>query len=123
MSKPNVAILGLGIMGAGMAGRLLSASFPLTVYNRNREKAVPFLNGGAFAAATPREAALRSQIVISMVANDDASRDVWLGEQGALAGSAAGSLLMECSTLTANWIHELASKAAERRCRFLDAPV
>jgi 3-hydroxyisobutyrate dehydrogenase len=123
MSKPNVAILGLGIMGAGMARRLLSASFPLTVYNRNREKAAPFLSEGALVARTPREAASRSQIVISMVANDEASRDVWLGEQGALAGSAAGSLLIECSTLTANWIHELASKAAERHCRFLDAPV
>jgi len=123
MSKPNVAILGLGIMGTGMARRLLSASFPLAVYNRNREKAAQFLNEGAFVATTPREAASRSQIVISMVANDDASRDVWLGKEGALAGAAPDSLLIECSTLTANWMHELASKAAEYRCRFLDAPV
>ena len=68
MSKTNVAILGLGIMGSGMANRLLSANFPLTVYNRNREKCVPFGSAGAFVAASPREAASRSQIVISMVA-------------------------------------------------------
>jgi 3-hydroxyisobutyrate dehydrogenase len=58
-----------------------------------------------------------------MVANDEASRNIWLGGQGVLAAVAANSLLIECSTLTASWIHELAAKAAERHCRFLDAPV
>lgn len=123
MSKPSVAILGLGIMGSGMAGRLLSAGFPLTVYNRNQEKCAPLVKQGATSVATPRDAASRSEIIISMVANDEASRDIWLGEQGALTGTAANYLLIECSTLTANWIHELAAKAAEHRCRFLDAPV
>lgn len=123
MEKPKVAILGLGIMGTGMAGRLLSADFPLTVYNRNREKMASFASQGAFAAATPREAASRSEIILSMVSNDEASRDVWLGDNGALAGAAADSLLIESSTLSVQWIHELASKANERNCRFLDAPV
>ncbi|HUA16830.1 MAG TPA: NAD(P)-dependent oxidoreductase [Verrucomicrobiae bacterium] len=123
MAKPKVAILGLGIMGSGMAHRLLSAGFPLAVYNRNREKCAPLVSEGAFAAATPREAAARSQIVLSMVANDEASRDVWLGDDGALAGAAADSLLIESSTLSSSWILELAAKAAERHCRFLDAPV
>jgi 3-hydroxyisobutyrate dehydrogenase len=123
MAKPTVAILGLGIMGSGMAGRLLSAEFPLTVYNRNREKCGPFVVKGASAAATPREAAARSQIVISMVANDEASRDIWLAESGALSGAAANSLLIESSTLSSAWIHELAAKASECHCRFLDAPV
>ena len=53
MTKPAVAILGLGIMGSGMARRLLSANFPVTVYNRSREKSAPFVSAGAFAAATP----------------------------------------------------------------------
>lgn len=110
-------------MGSGMAGRLLSAGFPLTVYNRNQEKCAPLVQQGATSVATPRDAASRSEIIISMVANDEASRDIWLGEQGALTGAAANDLLIECSTLTANWIHELAAKAAEQRCRFLDAPV
>ena len=123
MSKPKVAILGLGIMGSGMAGRLLSQGFPLTVYTRNREKCAPFVSDGAFAAETPREAASRSQIIISMVSNDEASRAIWLGENGALAGAAEGSLLIESSTLGSNWIHELAVNAAERNCLFLDAPV
>lgn len=110
-------------MGSGMAGRLLSAGFPLTVYNRNQEKCTPLVKQGATSVATPRDAASRSEIIISMVANDEASRDIWLGERGALGGVAANYLLIECSTLTANWIHELAANAAAHRCRFLDAPV
>jgi 3-hydroxyisobutyrate dehydrogenase len=123
MSIPSVAILGLGIMGSGMARRLLSANFPLTVYNRNPEKSAPFASGGADVARTPREAAARSRIIISMVANDAASRNVWLGEDGALRGATANSILIESSTLSTAWIHELATKAAEHGCRFLDAPV
>jgi 3-hydroxyisobutyrate dehydrogenase len=123
MSKPSVAILGLGIMGSGMANRLLSATFPLTVYNRKREKCVPFASAGAFIADSPREAAFRSRIILSMVADDAASRDVWLGEEGALNGATAGSVLIESSTLSGDWIQELAAKAVERGCQFLDAPV
>jgi 3-hydroxyisobutyrate dehydrogenase len=123
MSKPNVAILGLGVMGSGMAGRLLSSGFPLAVYNRNREKSAPFAAKGAHAAATPREAASKAQFILSMVANDAASRDIWLGEDGALAGAAPNSILIESSTLSGGWIQELAAKATERGCRFLDAPV
>ena len=70
MSKPRVAVLGLGTMGAGMAGRVLAAGFPLAVYNRNREKADPFSNAGALVAGSPREAASRADIILSMVADD-----------------------------------------------------
>ena len=123
MSKPSVAILGLGIMGSGMAGRLLNANFPLTVYNRNRERCIPFASTEAFVGASPREAASRAQIILSMVSDDVASRNVWLGENGALSGASAGSVLIECSTLSVGWVQELATKAGERGCRFLDAPV
>ena len=123
MAQPRVAILGLGIMGTGMANRLLSANFPLTVYNRNREKSVPFADAGAFVAESPREAAVRSEIILSMVGDDAASRGVWLGENGALAGARPNAVLIESSTLSGDWIQELAAKAAEWGCRFLDAPV
>src|SRR6266478_310357 len=123
MSKPRMAILGLGIMGAGMASRLLSAGFPVAVYNRNPDKAGPFSNAGALVAGSPREAASQAEIIISMVADDLASQGVWLGENGALAGAARGSLLIECSTLTVGWIKELSAAAMQRGCEFLDAPV
>ncbi len=123
MAKPRVALLGLGIMGSGMAGRLLSANFPLAVYNRNRDKAAQFASAGASVAGSPREAAFKAEIIISMVADDVASREVWLGELGALAGAAPGSVLVESSTLTVAWVLELAAAAAHKKCQLLDAPV
>ncbi|HXJ90278.1 MAG TPA: NAD(P)-dependent oxidoreductase [Candidatus Binatia bacterium] len=123
MSKPKIAMLGLGIMGGGMAHRLLSRQYPVTVYNRSREKAERFASAGATVANTPREAAAGSEIVISMVADDGASRSMWLGDDGALAGAARGSLLLESSTLSVGWVKELSAAAQARNCEFLDAPV
>ena len=80
MENPRVAILGLGVMGSGMAARLLSEKFHVTVYNRNPEKSIALGDNGAFVANSPREAAARSEVVISMVADDGASRAVWSGE-------------------------------------------
>jgi 3-hydroxyisobutyrate dehydrogenase len=123
MEKQRVVLLGLGLMGSGMAGRLLAANFPLTIYNRNREKAAPFEKAGAFVAASPREAAARAEVVICIVADDVASRSIWLGENGALAGAAPGTVLIESSTLSVDWVKELAAAAAARKCELLDAPV
>jgi 3-hydroxyisobutyrate dehydrogenase len=123
MAKPRVAVLGLGIMGGGVAGRLLSAGFPVSVFNRSREKAAPFAKAGAFVAGSPREAVARAEIVISMVADDSASREVWLGETGGLAGAALSSVLIESSTLSVSWVKELAGLAMQRGCELLDAPV
>lgn len=110
-------------MGGGMANRLLSMGFPVSVYNRSREKAAKLADAGAFVADTPREAAARSEVVIAMVADDAASRDIWLGIDGALAGAIHGSLLMESSTLSVGWVKELNRAATEKSCEFLDAPV
>jgi 3-hydroxyisobutyrate dehydrogenase len=123
MSQPRVAILGLGIMGSGMAGRVLSAGLPLVVYNRNREKAAPFAGKGAKVANSPKEAASLADIIVCVVSDDTASRGIWLGENGALAGAAPGSVLIESSTLTVGWVLELAKSVAQKECQFLDAPV
>jgi 3-hydroxyisobutyrate dehydrogenase len=124
MTKPRVAILGLGIMGSGMAGRVLTAGFPLAVYNRNPEKTAPFAKAGAYIARTPRDAAARADIIISMLANDTASRAVWLDkETGALAAAAPGTWLIESSTASIKLIHELAAAAKQKQCELLDAPV
>ena len=121
MNPPRVAFLGLGIMGSNMARRLIGAGFALTVYNRSRTKAEALT--GARAAATPRETAANADVVISMVADDVASRAMWLGEYGALAGVARGVVLADCSTLSVIWVKELAALATARGCEFLDAPV
>jgi 3-hydroxyisobutyrate dehydrogenase len=111
-------------MGAGMAGRVLTAGFPLAVYNRNPEKTAPFAKAGAYLARTPRDAAARADIIITMLADDNASRAVWLDkETGALAAAAPGTWLIESSTASVQWIHELAAAAKQYQCELLDAPV
>ena len=62
MANPRVALIGLGLMGSGMARRLLGAGFPLSVYNRNPERAAPLAAEGAHNAASPREAAARADV-------------------------------------------------------------
>jgi 3-hydroxyisobutyrate dehydrogenase len=121
--QPRIAFLGLGIMGMGMARRLLDAGFPLTVFNRSADKARPLAAAGARVASNAREAAGAGDIVIGMVADDVASRQLWLGDSGALAGAAKGTLLIECSTLSTGWVRELNTAAAAAGCELLDAPV
>ena len=123
MSKPRIAFFGLGIMGSGMARQLLKNGFPLTVFNRNAEKSKPFAAEGAHVAGSPREAASRAGVIISMVADDNASRSLWRGENGALAAAAPGTVCVECSTVTVGWIQELAAAAQAKKCHLIDAPV
>jgi 3-hydroxyisobutyrate dehydrogenase len=120
---PRVAFLGLGIMGTGMARRLLAAGFPLTVYNRTAEHARAVGADGAEVAASPRAAAERADLVFSMVSDDTASRAMWDGDEGALAGARPSSVLIECSTITVQRARELAAAATRAGCAFVDAPV
>ena len=123
MEKESIALLGLGTMGGGMAANLLSAGYPLTVYNRTRAKAERFAALGARIADTPSAAAKGARIVISMLADDEASRETWTGEQGALQAVAKGSILIESSTVSPVWITELAGLSAAVGAEFVDAPV
>jgi 3-hydroxyisobutyrate dehydrogenase len=123
MNKSRIAFLGLGIMGSGMARRLLADGFPLAVYNRDAKKSAAFAADGAQIAGSPREAAAQADMIVTMVADDIASRSLWLGEAGALAGARSSAVCLECSTVTVNWTRELAAAAAARNCEFLDAPV
>src|SRR5207248_10985712 len=122
MAKPHVALLGLGTMGAGMAGRLLSSGFPLSVYNRNAERAKPLAERGASVANSPRDAALNAEVVVSMVADDVASREIWLGPNGALTAAKSGVVWIESSTMSVGWSKELATNASRAHCELLDAP-
>ena len=119
----KVTLMGLGAMGSGMAQRLLDAGFELTIFNRTPERAKRLLEAGAALAKTPREAVQNAAIVICIVADDNASRALWLGPNGALVNVKPGTILIESSTLTPAWVRELAAEAAKRKCDFLDAPV
>jgi len=119
----KIALLGLGTMGSGMAASWLARGFDLTIWNRTRAKAEALGARGARIAATPREAAAGADIIAAMVADDRASREIWLGENGALAGAKRDAILIEASTLTPGWARELAGLAQGKGCGFLDAPV
>ncbi|ARA92656.1 hypothetical protein AWN76_005410 [Rhodothermaceae bacterium RA] len=120
----KTSILGLGAMGARMAARLLQHGYPVVVYNRTPERTAPLREQGADVAATPREAAERADVVISMVRDDAAAQDVWLAEgTGAVHGLRPGAVAIESSTVTPAWARRLAAAVAARGASFLDAPV
>ncbi len=119
----KVAVLGLGIMGSGMARQLLAAGFEVAVWNRSADKAQPLADEGARIAASPADAGNGAAIVIAMLADDAVSRAVWTGEDGALAAMQEGAIALDSSTLTGGWVTELAALAEARGVRFLEAPV
>jgi 3-hydroxyisobutyrate dehydrogenase len=119
----KIAVLGLGLMGSGMARRLIAHGYDVVVWNRDALKAAPLVEAGAQMAQSPAEAARAADVVIAMLANDDASREVWFGEWGALDAMRTDSIAIESSTLTIDWVRELASAATARGVGFLDAPV
>ena len=120
----QVAFLGLGRMGAGMAARLLAKRHRLTVYNRTPTRAEPLVAAGAMLASSPREACEGAEAIIAMTADDESSKAMWLGADGALAATfAPQTLAIECTTLSHDWVHELEWLAVQRSLRYIDAPV
>ncbi len=120
----RVAFLGLGVMGAPMAGHLAAAGHQVTVYNRTAAKAQAWVaQHGGSAAATPREAASGAEFVFACVGNDDDLCSVVLGEHGALAGMAPGAVLTDHTTASANVARALFADARRLGLQFVDAPV
>lgn len=119
----QVALIGLGTMGSGMASNLLKAGFPLAVHNRTTSKASPFAAMGARVASSPAEAAAGATIIITMLSDDNASRDTWLGNSGALRAASKSAILIESSTVSPAWIAELVQHASAHELELLDAPV
>jgi 3-hydroxyisobutyrate dehydrogenase len=120
----KVAFLGLGVMGYPMAGHLVKAGHEVTVYNRTAAKAEAWAkeHGGSH-ASTPREAAAGCDFVMSCVGNDDDLRSVCLGEDGAFAGMAEGSIFVDHTTVSAKVTRELYEAGAARGIAFVDAPI
>lgn len=123
MGPKKIAFLGLGLMGSGMAARLVAAGNPLTVYNRTPAKAQPLVEQGAKFANSPAKAVADAEIIFSMLSDDAVCREVWLGADGALAAAKPKTLLVESSTVTVEWIRELDRAAQARDLELIDAPV
>jgi 3-hydroxyisobutyrate dehydrogenase-like beta-hydroxyacid dehydrogenase len=119
-----VAFLGLGRMGLPMAANLVSAGHDLTVWNRSPEKAERFAaEHGARAAATPAEAAAEVDVVITMLADDQALLEAWTGAAGALTSVRPGTLAIDMATVSPDTIATLARRLGEREVALVDAPV
>ncbi len=120
----KLAFLGLGVMGAPMAGHLAKAGHEVTVYNRTTSKAEAWVDtyGGAF-GRTPAEAAAGADIVFSCVGNDDDLAEVCIGKNGAFAAMTAGTIFVDHTTVSAEITERLAAEAAKSDIGFIDAPV
>lgn len=120
----KVAFLGMGVMGAPMAGHLQAKGHDVTVYNRSAAKAEAWVakHGGA-GAPTPREAAQGCRIVFACVGNDDDVRSVVYGDDGAFAGMEPGAIFVDHTTASATLARELDAAATARGLHFIDAPV
>ena len=119
----RIAVLGLGAMGIRMARALVGGGHTITVWNRSAARGEALRAEGAVVALSPHDAVREAEFVISMVRDDVASRSVWM-EGGALSALSPGAIAIESSTLSMQWIRELAGLASARPgvC-FLDAPV
>ena len=121
--KKRIGFIGLGLMGSRMAMNILKAGFPLTVWNRTREKMRPLLEAGAEGASSPKEVAERSDIIINIVTDSPDVEEVLLGPQGVIHGARPGLIVIDMSTISPIVTRRIAEKLAEKGIRMLDAPV
>jgi 3-hydroxyisobutyrate dehydrogenase-like beta-hydroxyacid dehydrogenase len=119
----KVGFIGLGRMGHGMAGRYLDAGFDVAVWNRSKAKADDLVARGAHWASSPAEAADGADAVVTMVADDEASHAVWLGQGGAAATMKSGALAIECSTVSHQHALDMARELRGRGLVYIDCPV
>lgn len=119
----NITFLGAGAMGSRVIQNLLKAGFSLTVWNRDAQKTEPLVEQGAKSADTPANAVKDADVIISMLRDNNASKEVWLGENGAINGVKPGTVIIESGTVSPEWCHELSLSVEEKKAHFLEAPV
>ena len=121
--KSPVGFIGLGLMGRPMAANLLKAGHEVTVWNRTASRADDLAAQGAKRAATPRELAAASEVVITIVSDPPALESVLWGDDGVFAGLKRGSVLVDSSTVSPSLERRAAAAAAAQGAEFLEAPV
>ncbi|MFN2169067.1 MAG: NAD(P)-dependent oxidoreductase, partial [Anaerolineae bacterium] len=121
--EERVGFIGLGIMGRGMAHNVLKAGFPLTVWNRTRERTEVLAASGAEVAASPADLAARSDVIITCVSDTADVREVILGGNGVFHGVRPGSLVIDMSTISPEATRQIAAALTEKSVEMLDAPI
>lgn len=121
--KTRIGWIGTGVMGRWMCQHAMAKGFSATVYNRSKEKAQPLLDLGAQFADTPKGVAAQSDVIFAIVGFPKDVREVFLGPDGALAGSKPGAILVDMTTSEPSLAVEIAATAKEKGVHALDAPV
>ncbi|MFN8442173.1 MAG: NAD(P)-dependent oxidoreductase [Caldilineaceae bacterium] len=119
----EIGFVGLGIMGRGMTRNLLKAGYKVHVWNRTASRMDELAADGAIVSASPADVAAKSDIIITCVSDTPDVEAVILGENGVIQQAKAGSLVIDCSTISPQATRDLAAKLAEKGIRFLDAPL
>lgn len=119
----NIGFIGLGIMGEPMAGHILTAGYPLTVYNRTASKADNLVARGATLAPTPAQVALTSDIIITIVSRTSDVEQVLFGDQGLASVDLTGKTIIDMSTISADETRDFAKRLQALGAHMLDAPV
>jgi len=125
-AKAKVSLIGLGLMGQPMGMNLVKAGHSLTVWNRTAARANELVALGARLAKSPKEAAEAADVLLTIVSDPPALESILWGEgaqQGALAGLKPGSTYIDSSTVSPVLARKISAACAERKVRFLDAPV
>ncbi|RFU63464.1 NAD(P)-dependent oxidoreductase [Peribacillus glennii] len=125
LNKDNASIgfIGAGVMGRSMAGHLLKAGFKLTVYTRTKEKARYLLDTGASWADSPKDLALKANVIISIVGYPDDVEAIYLGEDGIINSGKKGTYLIDMTTSTPTLAQKISASAEKRGMHAIDAPV
>lgn len=119
----KIGFIGLGIMGKPMSKNLLKAGYELTVMDRNQEAVGDLVAAGAVSAATPKDVAAQSDIVITMLPNSPHVKEVVLGASGIIEGAKQGTIVIDMSSIAPLVSREVGAQLAEKGVDFLDAPV
>jgi 3-hydroxyisobutyrate dehydrogenase-like beta-hydroxyacid dehydrogenase len=122
-ARTRIGFIGLGAMGSRIAGRLLDAGHPVSATNRTAAKARPLIERGLAWLGTARDVAASTDVVLSMVTDDDALEAIASGPQGLLAGLRAGQVYVDMSTVSPQASRRLAERVGALGARMLDAPV
>ena len=123
MNTLKIGWLGLGNMGNPMVMNLLKAGFEVTVLNRTKDKEIPFIEAGAKTANTPQELMKNNDVVITMLSNDAAVKEVFESQTGLLSRNNSGKMIINMSTVSPETSRYLANSCSTNQVHFIDAPV